>query len=42
MLSTFQIIFGILLGVPVLIGVVAMLCVITVGGIEIIRDVTGL
>lgn len=39
---TLQIIFGVVLGIPVLVGVVAMLCVITVGGIAIIRDVTGL
>ena len=42
MLLTLQIIFGVVFGVPVVIGLVAMLCVITVGGIAIIRDVTGL
>jgi hypothetical protein len=39
---TFQIIFGIIVGIPVLIGVIAMLTVITVGGIAIIRDITGI
>lgn len=42
MLLTLQIIFGIIVGVPILIGTIAILTVITVGGIAIIRDVTGL
>lgn len=42
MILTLQIIFGIIVGIPVLIGIVAMLMVIAFGGIAIIRDVTGL
>jgi hypothetical protein len=39
---TLQIIFGIIFGIPVLIGTIAMLMVIAVGSIAIIRDVTGI
>jgi hypothetical protein len=39
---TLRIIFGIIVGIPVLIGLVAMLMVIAIGGIAIIRDVIGL
>jgi hypothetical protein len=39
---TLRIIFGIIFGIPFLVGIVAMMCVITVGGIAIIRDVMGL
>lgn len=42
MILTLQIIFGIIVGVPVLIGTIAMLTVIAVGGIAIIRDVIGI
>lgn len=42
MIITLRIIFGIIFGIPFLVGIVAMMCVITVGGIAIIRDVMGL